>query len=70
MLEHLGCAVGGSQAGSTLLARARLGAALVALLLLLGALASCGGSSKSNAKTTPQGSSNWDELVWDQDAWS
>ncbi len=67
MREHLGCAAGESRRGSTLLAGARLGAALVALLLVLGALASCGGSS---SKSAPQGSSNWDALVWDQDVWS
>ncbi len=38
-------------------------------LLLLGALilAACGGSS---SPPSGSGSSNWDEMVWDQDNWA
>lgn len=34
------------------------------LLFILG-IASCGGGGSNQ----PQGSSNWDEMTWDQDVW-
>jgi len=46
--------------------RARLAALLVALLAL-GALVSCGGGG---SKAAPQGRSDWDVMLWDQDVWS
>ncbi len=49
---------------------ARRSPLLMALAVLVSAQLSCGSSSKSDSRTTPQGSSNWDQLVWEQDVWS
>ncbi len=70
MHERLPCVPAGQPRRSAPSRRAHRGPLLIALAVLVSALLSCGGSSKSDSKTTPQGSSNWDQLVWDQDVWS
>jgi hypothetical protein len=45
--------------------RVRRAALLAALLVLVGAASSCGGGNGGT-----QGSSNWDQLVWDTDVWA
>ena len=45
----------------------------VTLILLMGALSAIGSSGGSNTGAAPQqqdSSSNWDEMVWDEDKWS
>ena len=40
------------------------------LLMLAFSMASCGGGGDGDTTPTPpSGSSNWDEMVWDQDNW-
>jgi hypothetical protein len=44
---------------------------LNALLLFCSlVLVGCGGGGGSGDDETPTGSSNWDEMKWDQDNWS
>jgi len=40
---------------------------LISFVLLL--LAGCGGSSNGGENNATNGSSNWDEMTWDQDNW-
>lgn len=40
------------------------------ILIALVTLAGCGGSSGGGTPPPPAGSSNWDEMVWDQDNWT
>jgi hypothetical protein len=48
---------------------------LIGLVMLLMALFACssgggGDHAPSNKPLHPQGSGNWDEMVWDRDNWS
>lgn len=44
--------------------------ALTILLLSFSVLAACGGGGDDPVpQQPPQGSSNWDTMVWDQDNW-
>lgn len=44
---------------------------LTLMMFILVSLAgtACGGGDSAAPQTPEQGSSNWDELVWDQDNW-
>lgn len=41
---------------------------LLSMILLLNACG--GGGGGDNTTTAPAGSSNWDEMTWDQDNWA
>ena len=45
---------------------------LLLLLPLLALLGGCGGGGGGGSKVPlpPSGSSNWDQMVWDQDDWA
>jgi hypothetical protein len=45
------------------------GLALLSVLLLSFGFVACGGDD-ADEPSVEQGSSNWDELIWDQDDWA
>ncbi len=40
----------------------------ITLMILIFTLGACGGGD-GGGSTSPQSSSNWDEMAWDQDNW-
>lgn len=45
--------------------------AVTAVLLLMLFLSACGGKGGNNTNPSPPAnSSNWDEMIWDQDNWA